>query len=737
MSCDSTRSDTGLTPRRQAMLDASESPIKPMQRLSPPRRMPPSPYTSQEQPAPSMPSVADSIAQIAAKSQLPEPKVAALADLKRAASSSPATLAASADRAKRMNAMLEDTTAELEQAKVDQINVEWAERAAHNDNYIEVQQRVVAVAADFEKRKAAASTSHEKDELARACSAAITEDMKFLATHRARHEQYEADKFEAVKLAQKKEYEEGSSGGKEWTEEEARAWQDKEQKLQRNAAWLNEQQAKADQWSHWKGTAKKQEAESGEVPMETDGWQQSNWSNYNWGGTQKGKKGGGKGAKGKLQEKLARIDAYQQSSDATNPADRKQMWSAWCKDVYKIEEAVSCTTLGGGPQRQIWSENEVAQIEATVNEGTALGRTLLNMRETLAEVRHQSGYQAIASEKSQTAAMNAQVRIHGFSFGAPATNYRWALVQQLVLDCGLETRDVKDVQAEDKFGNLHKSCLVEFRNGARAQAFIGAMFAWYPQGKEVFDPIELDAAADHEARAQIEGWNLWVTKVQPEETDLGEKLFKAALSSVFEWTAQSSVEKVWADNVIAEDGIPIAVLDFEEVPGRVLVKVEASWETTFSCELMENFFFKAAPRREIALMNRANADLENAGDNTPYVEILNRFAASLPWLVTIVKYTELGPEPLQSLRRKTEEDNVVAASEGAKGKANGKSEEDEDDQEDKGAAGPGKNGGKGKGKNKSKGKGQGKRKGKKDNSWIKQGADSESQASGTHDGAAK
>lgn len=670
--------------------------------------------------------MADSIAQIAAKSQLPEPKVAALADLKRAASSSPATLAASADRAKRMNAMLGETTAALEQAKIDQKNVEWAERAAHNDNYLEVQQRVVATTADFEKRKAQASTSHEKDELARACSAAITEDMKYLATHRARHEQYEADKFESVRLAQKKEYEDGSRGGTEWTEEEARAWQDKEQKLQRK--------------SQWKGTAKKEETESGEAPMETDksdGWQQSNWYNSNWNEHQRGKKGGGKGSKGKLQEKLARIEAYQQSSEVTNPADRKQMWSAWCKDVYKIDQAVSCTTLGGGPQRQIRSVDEAAQIEATINEGTALGITLSNLRETLAEVKHQSGYQAKANEKSQTAALNAQVRIHGFAFGIPARDNRWALVQQLVLDCGLETRDVKDVQAEDKFGNLHKSCLVEFRNGARAQAFIGAMFAWYPQGKEVFDPIELAAAPDHEARAQIEGWNLWVTKVQPETTDLEEKLFKAALSSVFEWTAQDSVEKVWTDNVIAEDGIPIAVLDFTEVPGRVLVKVEASWETTFSCELLENFFFKAAPRREIALMNRAKADLENAGDNTQYVEILNRFAASLPWWVTIAKYTELGPEPLQSLRRKTEEDNVVAASKGAKGKAKGKSEEDEAEQDEKGAAGSGKHGGKGKGKNKSKGKGQGKRKGKKDDSWIKQRADSESEAAGTQDGAAK
>jgi len=138
---------------------------------------------------------------------------------------------------------------------------------------------------------------------------------------------------------------------------------------------------------------------------------------------------------------------------------------------------------------------------------------------------------------------------------------------------------------------------------------------------------------------------------------------------VYEWANEKSIGKDWTNYVITDDAVPIVSIGFRVCPGRALVKLAQSWFATFQCDLLQCVLYKCASKRDLALFQHA---LDAANQDSHAYEcknILEKFAATLPWIITIVKYGEIGKDPIEAVKAKTELDNKVAEGKGSRNKA--------------------------------------------------------------------
>jgi len=238
-------------------------------------------------------------------------------------------------------------------------------------------------------------------------------------------------------------------------------------------------------------------------------------------------KGRGKG-KSKVAEKLARIETYTNSEDVWHTTDRKQMYEAWALNSYPVSRATEVPELGGPTgikkvtsQEVEWSksylnadEHDVTKLhEHTVRVSTQVALNQLST--TLFETQHLLKHTVEANAETEKKLLSDQVRIHGFSYGSPSMESRLADVKKIATEVGMEARDVQDVQEEDKWGNLHKTAVIKFRNPAKAESFTSRMFTNHSKGIEIYDPVEAKQALDHFQQQQMEPWIMWMTKIEP------------------------------------------------------------------------------------------------------------------------------------------------------------------------------------------------------------------------------
>jgi len=686
-------------------------------------------------------------------STLPEPKAKALASLQQAAahkrvqSASPEE-ARMAHQARRLE---DDFEAEAPQAqtegmevddekdekvaKMTEAEIEFAIECRNAEVY---EQKAKHVEDMIQQANAAIDSATEQADRTRIwkeCEAATAEDKEWLKNNLQRQTAHIAEVQrrkleEAAKESWKAKDEEPASkeGGKAEEETETRKTVQETKKewdkngTQRQGGWGNWRGSQGG-WGkgyqyqgNWKqdsqGAWTKAEEEPTEKADATAGSSKDGTDYQQQGhGRQKGR---GKG-KSKVEEKIARIEAYTCTEDVWDTGDRKQMFEAWAAESTPASEAVEITELGApsGLKKVTAAENEWAQnfLKASAadvakyHESTFRNTTqvILNqMNNTIEETQHLLRHTAMATVENERQLRSDQVRIHGFSFGSPPIENRVAIVKSLAEQLGMEKRDVQDVQEEDRWVQLHKTAIIKFRNQARAESFTSRMFSGYPKGAEVYDPIEEAQLGPND---QQEPWVMWMTKMEPSVEEMKQKVFKACCAQIHTYCPAEEVEKLWKVGLINVEGDAVVLISYQETTGRCLIKVREDHYTNFHSDFSQVLLQKIGTRREQAMHQIA---LDN-GNHEKVNAVLNQLAERLPWKITICKMNSMGGEPIDYLRAKTAEDTEIQVAKGQlKGRGKGKDWDDEAEEEgvEKGQS----KGGRGKGKGK-KSKGRGKSKG--------------------------
>lgn len=452
-------------------------------------------------------------------------------------------------------------------------------------------------------------------------------------------------------------------------------------------------------------------------------WKGDSWVDYKKGseagakteeeepeGGNDGGKSAGKGKNKGLQEKLRRISEYNLSDDVNHGGDRKVMWEAWSEGTSRIEESKDTEDLGTGYKRKFLAPETVVDVKNFVSDpnlvpadqvtrltASAIGDLRERMTETQSYVRNV----AATAEKASAASLVGKIRFHGFEFGYPAIRNREAIIKEVAVNCGLLPRDIKDVQETDRYGNLHKTVVATFRNESRCDAFCSRFYRDYSKnGMQVWDPIEYE---DKKGRGEdvnsMQPWTIWISKVQTEEAEHQEKLFKAVCSVVHAWTNEKEIEKVWGNQIIGVSGTPVIKINYDEVLGRAVIHARSDWYPALQVELPEAVMQKCGTRRDQALFHQARQDNNEEGMK----ELCAIVAGTLPWMVTVANDGDSlsNEEPVEALRRRTDFDNKAAAAKGAMKGSKKKGGNDGGDDGDEEAQGKGKS--RGKGKNRGKG----------------------------------
>jgi len=83
-----------------------------------------------------------------------------------------------------------------------------------------------------------------------------------------------------------------------------------------------------------------------------------------------------------------------------------------------------------------------------------------------------------AQGATQRVAVENKAKVEGFDWNYPSEEIREEVVMKVIKEqCGMDSRDVTDIDMKDRTGNLPPHVTITFRNGSRANNFYGVAFS--------------------------------------------------------------------------------------------------------------------------------------------------------------------------------------------------------------------------------------------------------------------
>ena len=202
-------------------------------------------------------------------------------------------------------------------------------------------------------------------------------------------------------------------------------------------------------------------------------------------------------------------------------------------------------------------------------------------------MKRQARFQLKQLETTQENQMKTKVNVLGFDYGWPDADMREQIVAAIVKECGMEERDVRDVDPYNFRGELAKTITVEFRNKTVCKFFTNAFWHRFGNSIELSDPNWGNQL----------GYFRIATVDAPIEIER-KKVFKTVLGVLYDHCEahQGTIKKVWnkVPKAIIDDKL-IVVVEHDDHAGKINVYIEASWHSTIMEKFPAKFFEKYAP----------------------------------------------------------------------------------------------------------------------------------------------
>lgn len=270
-----------------------------------------------------------------------------------------------------------------------------------------------------------------------------------------------------------------------------------------------------------------------------------------------------------------------------------------------------------------------------------------------------SSFMANQIEYTQKKVESRTLRIEGFFHNWPSQQVREELLHEMFEICGINARDVVDIDHRERYGNLAPFVIVTFRNDSRKEHLVYENFSWYPKGYKTMD---------------CDSNEIWI-QVSPQAASFAKKreeVFRAAIGVVHKWNddegGASKIEKFWRPEPrkIEVDGQLAVVVELGAEEQTIEVKIPKVLYKHFQADLGKTMMSKSPIRehREAIQLAKNEDEIEKT---------VQSYLALFPYQIELVMFSDVAEDKyaqyMQHQELKKWRDSMKG---GGKGKGKGK-----------------------------------------------------------------